>query len=235
MEKDILATREKLYQMLEPSGWAVPLRTFIKSDDFLVILNSLYEQSIDGKKFTPKLSQVFKAFMECPYDKLKVVMIGQDPYPQLGIADGIAFSCSVEKDYKQPSLAQMFGELKRTVYKDQPYEENGDLVRWSNQGVLLINTALTTSIGTPGTHQLLWRPFIGFLLDHLVWTGSRKVYAFLGKKAQDFMDIVPDNNLKIAVTHPASASYSDTIWDGKDIFLRINEYCETEFNTKIIW
>lgn len=228
----MLEVREKLYDMLVPSGWAVPLRTFIKSDDFSDILKALHEQSLDGKKFTPKLSEIFRAFTECPYDKLKIVIIGQDPYPQLGVADGIAFSCSKE-DYIQPSLQHVIGELKRTLGDE--YQENKDLIGWSRQGVLLINSALTTSVGTPGTHQLLWRPFIGFLIDHLVWNGPRKAYVFLGKKAQDFSDLVPDNNLKIKLPHPVSASYNNEVWDGKGMFLRLNEYCEENFGTKIKW
>lgn len=238
MEKDLIKTRDKLYQMLVPSGWALPLRSFIHSKDFIVILDRLYEESIEGNKFTPKLSQVFRAFMECPYDKVKVVIIGQDPYPNLvkdtTIADGIAFSCS-NTGVIQKSLEYIFGELKTTIYKDKEYKEDPDLTRWANQGVLLLNSALTTSIGTPGRHALLWKGFTSFVIDNLVWTGGTKAWVFMGKKAQEFMDLVPDNNLKIRVFHPASAAYNNTVWKGDNMFVTLDDYCKETFNTKIIW
>jgi uracil DNA glycosylase len=68
----------KLIEKLQPSGWATKLRGFIQSSDFEKILNELYKQRSEGKRFTPPLKYVFRAFEECPVDKLRVVMIGQD-------------------------------------------------------------------------------------------------------------------------------------------------------------
>ena len=97
----------KLIEKLQPSGWANKLRGFIQSSDFDKILSELYKQRTEGKKFTPALKQVFRAFEECPVDKLKVIMIGQDPYPHFGVADGLAFSCS-NTGKPQPSLKNIF-------------------------------------------------------------------------------------------------------------------------------
>ena len=93
----------KLIERLQPSGWATRLRGFLQSSDFDKILETLYKMREDGKRFTPPLKYVFRAFEECPVDKLKVIMIGQDPYPQLNVADGLAFSCSLTQK-PQPSL-----------------------------------------------------------------------------------------------------------------------------------
>ena len=104
----------KLVEKLQPSGWANKLRGFIQSSDFDKIFNVLYKLREDGKRFTPPLKQVFRAFEECPVDKLRVIMIGQDPYPQLGVADGLAFSCS-NTGKPQPSLKNIFQAIEHTV------------------------------------------------------------------------------------------------------------------------
>ena len=75
---DLLEVQVKLYERLKPSGWGDILRTFIMSDDFVKILKTLHGQAKQGQRFTPPLKQIFRAFEECPYKDLKVVVIGQD-------------------------------------------------------------------------------------------------------------------------------------------------------------
>jgi uracil DNA glycosylase len=75
---DLEDIKNKLYQKLEKSGWAIKLRSFIYSSDFDNIIKQLARLSTDGKRFTPKLSQMFRAFEECPVNELKVVIVGQD-------------------------------------------------------------------------------------------------------------------------------------------------------------
>lgn len=75
---DLDQVKLKIYEKLKPSGWGDKLKTFIMSDDFSTILKYLLKDAREGKRFTPQLKQVFRAFEECPYDKLKVVMMGQD-------------------------------------------------------------------------------------------------------------------------------------------------------------
>jgi uracil-DNA glycosylase len=93
MEKNLIILKDSLKKDIESSGWADILFPYIDSklyDDLTDSLVSLVEQ---GKRFTPKFKDIFNAFKECKYDDLKVVIVGQDPYPQLGSADGLAFSC----------------------------------------------------------------------------------------------------------------------------------------------
>ena len=91
---DIEDIKQKIFKKLNLSGWDKPLKSFIFSSDFENIIRQLVILSKDGKRFTPKLSQLFRAFEECPYNELKVIILAQDPYPNLGVADGLAFSCS---------------------------------------------------------------------------------------------------------------------------------------------
>jgi len=96
---DLKEVQMKLYERLKPSGWGQQLKGFLLSDDFYSLLNKLLDQANDQKRFTPTMKQVFRAFEECPYDKLKVIIVTQDPYPYAGVADGIAFSCSAYVKY----------------------------------------------------------------------------------------------------------------------------------------
>jgi len=115
----------KLIEKLSPSGWATKLRGFIQSSDFDAILETLYIEREQGRRFTPPLKDVFRAFEECPEKDLKVVIIGQDPYPHMNVADGIAFSCS-RTGKPQPSLKFIFQEIERTVFQEWPSHQEPD-------------------------------------------------------------------------------------------------------------
>jgi uracil-DNA glycosylase len=232
---DISEIKQKMFEKLEPSGWGRIFKPFIFSGDFDNIILQLAKLSSDGKRFTPVLKDVFRAFEECPYDKLKVIMVGQDPYPGFGQADGIAFSCSKTNEL-QPSLKFMLNEVVRTVYSGHPESTDVDLKRWSNQGVLMLNTALTTTINKIGQHYTIWQPFMAYLFDHLTWNTIGLVYIYMGKEAKSWEDAVNDNNYKIFTMHPASGVYQQTqSWDCKDMFNLTNDFLIKNNNTKIIW
>ncbi len=110
-ESEIDEIKQKLFDKLEPNGWGRVFKSFIFSSEFTEILSKLYQLSIADKRFTPTLKQLFRAFEECPYDKLQIVIVGQDPYPTFGVADGIAFSCGNTKQL-QPSLRFILDEVK---------------------------------------------------------------------------------------------------------------------------
>jgi uracil-DNA glycosylase len=196
------------------------------------ILSTLLNEAMDNKRFTPKVKDLFRSFETCEFDKTKVVIIGQDPYPQQDVADGIAFSCSYTGK-PEASLRYIFDSIKKTTNIEST---DCDLKRWSNQGVLLLNTAFTTTIGKPGSHQLLWRPFTVAVLDALIWNNPNLIYVFMGKQAQQLADLIPDNNYKISVMHPASAAYNyQKDWDCGDMWNKINEYLVKQNKTKIEW
>jgi uracil-DNA glycosylase len=179
------------------------------------------------------VKDLFRAFEECPYDTTKVVIVGQDPYPQIGIADGIAFSCSNTGKIEK-SLEYIFKSIKETYNPE--YTEDPDLKRWANQGVLLINSAFTVTLNKPGAHQLLWKPFTTTLLDYLVWNKQDLIYVFLGKKAAEYAEIVPENNLKIFLSHPASAAYNnEEKWDCGDVWNKINKQLEAYDSSRVDW
>ena len=227
--------KDKLYLDLKDTGWDDKLKSFLQGTEMDKILETLLKEAMDGKRFTPPVKYIFRALKSCHFNKTRVVIIGQDPYPQIDVADGLAFSCS-RQDRTEVSLQYMQKCIMDTVpQEDRAPVQSNDLSRWADQGVLLLNTAFTTSIGKPGTHQILWRNMMVNILDALVWNTDPLVYVFLGKKAQEFSDLIPDVNYKIITSHPASASYSGTEWDCGDLFNKVNSYLLKQSKSKIIW
>jgi len=214
--------KHKLIENLTPSGWVNKLRGFILSSDFDKILDKLLAERDAGKRFTPPLKYTFRAFEECPEKDLKIVMIGQDPYPHFGVADGIAFSCGLTQKL-QPSLKNMFEAIEETVFQGYPSNQDPDLTRWANQGILMLNSALTTQVDKAGTHYDIWKDFIMYVLDMLNLTNSGLIFILLGTKAQELEPMIGQNHYILKASHPASAVYSKTVWDCNDIFNKANE------------
>ena len=229
----IKSAKEALINRLKPSGWADFLKTFLHSSNFDDIIEQLWNAKNQGVRFTPMLKDVFRAFEECPLDSVKVIIVGQDPYPTLGVADGIAFSCS-KTDKVQPSLQYIFDAIKKTVYNGEDVELDKDLKAWANQGVLLLNSAFTCQIGKPGSQYDIWKDFTAFLIDMMSYGLDRSVGVFMGKKAQELADLVDeDKHIIINTSHPASAVYTGKKeWDCNDVFNKINESLK-EINSEI--
>ena len=222
---DLSEIKDKLIQRLSISGWSSKLRGFIMSRDFDKNQETLYNEREAGKRFTPPLKHVFSAFELCPLDQLKVVIIGQDPYPQLGVADGMAFSCGITQK-PQPSLKNVFEAIEETVYQGYPTYQDPDLTRWAKQGVLLLNTALTCQVDKVGSHYDIWQDFIMYTLDMLSLTNSGLVFILLGAKAQELESVIGPNHYVLKASHPASAAYTKTVWDCKDVFNESNKIIE---------
>ena len=227
--------KQKIFNKLEPNGWGRILKSFIFSSEFDSILLNLHDLSTSGKRFTPPLKDVFRAFEECPYNELKVVIVGQDPYPTFGIADGIAFSCS-KSDREQPSLRFIHDEIEKLYpIGTENYERPLNLAKWSRSGILLMNTAFTTEVGKIGQHYDIWAPMVAYIFDYLKNFNPGLVYVFMGKKSQEWEDMCGENCTKFMVSHPASAAYNGNKWDSKGVFGEIRDTVQNLYGYKIIW
>jgi uracil-DNA glycosylase len=224
IEVDIEQLRDSVNSTLVESGWDKMLSIFVNGLDFDYIVNNLVDCVNAGKRFTPKFKDIFNAFKECPYDDLKVVIVGQDPYPQLGVADGIAFSCS-NKGKAEKSL-QYINKALGTDHTDLKY--------WANQGVLLINTALTVQINSIGSHYNLWKPFTSYLFDTINKVKPDTIFVLMGNKAQEWKVLIP-NCTKIKCSHPASAAYRGGDWDHNDVFNKVNKELKKQGRVCINW
>jgi len=230
----IQGIREQFKAKLEPTGWLRVLEEFIDSHKFSVLMNQLIAKKVEGV-LTPDLNQVFRAFYECPYDKLNTVLVNLDPYPEEGEADGLAFSCGNTNDV-QPQLHVIFTEVQKTVYRyDNWYAWEPDLIRWAKQGVLLLNLSMTTEIDKIGVHKDIWKPFIDYLFQKLIDMNTGLIYIFIGLAASDWAKKIPESNYKFFCYHPNAALISGDPWNSNEVFVRVNELLESNNGLKIIW
>jgi len=226
-EPNILYIINKIKEKVSSSDWAPHLQPWLDSADHYNVVKALKSANESGVRFTPRYGDAYNAFLHCPVKQLKVVMIGQDPYPQPDVADGIAFSCS-KKGKPEASLRYIFKAL------DTP-DANPDLKRWAEQGVLLLNTAMTVEVGNIGSHYEMWKPFTSSLLTEISNLDPQICVVGLGKKAQEWLGYFPFAH-KIEVSHPASAAYrKGGTWDHQNVFNRINEYLTWQGKDLIKW
>jgi uracil-DNA glycosylase len=236
IEIDITELRDNLNSKLESSGWDRMLAPYVNGLSFDLIVNKLVDYVNAGKRFTPKFKDIFNGFYECPYNDLKVVIVGQDPYPQLGVADGIAFSCSnkgkAEKSL-QYILKQTIGDFTdtgRVIYTP----EECDLRRWSNQGVLLINTAFTCEVNKIGSHYAIWKNFTEYIFDNINRHNPDTIFILMGRKAEEWQVYIPQCKV-LKCTHPASAAYRGGEWDCNDVFNKANDLLTKQGKACINW
>jgi uracil-DNA glycosylase len=233
----------KLQNQFE-EGWWLKLSPFLLSDKFKNIGAFLTKEVLNGKQITPSFDNTFRAFKECPYKDLKVVILGLDPYPGKNIADGLAFSARDNLTRPPKSLEYIINAVEKDVYGGFAigYNEecySPDLTRWAKQGVLLLNTALSTEVGKTGVHLELWQPFIQNVFSVLRNYNTGLIYILLGAKAKMWKAAInTDLNFVLEAVHPAYSAYKGLIeWDCNRIFLRTNEII-TKNNgekLKILW
>ena len=226
-EPNIIYIINKIKEKVSSSDWASILNPWLDSTDHYNVVKALKSANESGVRFTPRYGDAYNAFLHCPVDQLKVVMIGQDPYPQPDVADGIAFSCS-KKGKPEASLRYIFKAL------DTP-DADPNLKRWSDQGVLLLNTAMTVEVNNVGSHYDMWKPFMSSLLTEISNLRPDIIVVGLGKKAQEWLSYFPFGT-KLEVSHPASAAYrKGGTWDHQNVFNRINEYLTWQGKDLIKW
>ena len=185
--------------------------------------------AITDKAIAPSRENVFRALRK-PISETKVVIFGQDPYPTLGHAHGLAFSVDKSIGKLPPSLRNIFEELSTDTGK--PKRETGDLSDWSNQGVLLLNRILTTEVGSSMVHQSLgWQTITELVAAEL---GSRDVVAILwGKPAGELKKYFREEFI-IESVHPSPLSAYRGFFGSKP-FSRCNQMLEKRGIAPINW
>ena len=156
-------------------------------------------------KICPDYKNIFKAFNKCPYKELKLIILGQDPYPQKGIATGLAFANfnSTSEEQLSPSLQVIKESIINYEIPHNFITFVPELEEWAEQGVLLLNTALTCEVNKPGSHSLLWRPFICQLIKNICDYNSGVVWLLLGNSAQSFKPYINKRQYIIEAKHPS--------------------------------
>ena len=182
----------------------------------------------------PKYSNIFSAFNHSPFDKTKVVIIGQDPYHGPNQANGLCFS--VKDGIKHPpSLVNIFKEIE--IDLGAIYPESGNLQRWADQGVLLLNATLTVREHEPGSHQKKgWEKFTDAVISKLSDERSDIVFMLWGGFAKKKAKLIDFNKHHILTSgHPSPLSANRGYWFGNNHFSSCNNLLNDLGNKSIIW
>jgi uracil-DNA glycosylase len=181
----------------------------------------------------PMGSQIFRAFDSCPFDQVKVVILGQDPYPTKGHAHGLCFSVEENVQPLPKSLKNIFIELHQDLGVTP---QNGDLTNWAEQGVLLLNNVLTVKEGIPGSHANRgWEIFTDAVIHELNSRRKGIVYVLWGSHAQKKAEKVNQNdNYVIQSPHPSPLSAYRGFFNSKP-FSRANSYLKQNGFDPINW
>lgn len=213
--------RETLIKHFGPE-WADFMAPFAGSEAFSTILDTLKKEKAEGKVVYPEAAAVFRAFRETPLSQVRVVLLGQDPYPKEGYSTGIAFGHA--KNLKiAPSLEKIVDAIEVDVYDGLQFEKpNFDttLESWTKQGILCLNTALTVVDQTPGSHAELWKPFTEFVIERLNTIGRNVIWLAWGAQSQNFAKAVNVfEHFVFSHEHPAKAAREKKPWDCKHFSL----------------
>ncbi len=206
---------------IEPS-WKEALGNVFTNSYFLQAVLHLKTEKASGKTIYPPGSLIFNAFNSTPFNQVKVVILGQDPYHGPGQAMGLSFS--VPKGIKPPpSLVNIFKELKSDI--GMPIPTQGDLTPWAEKGVLLLNAALTVRANEPNSHAAIgWHAFTDEVIQTLSEQRSNLVFLLWGKFAQDKIALIDETkHLVLKAAHPSPFS-ADKGFFGCKHFSRTNQY-----------
>lgn len=216
---------------IEPS-WKVALAEPFQHSSFLTLTQFIKREYQEHQIFPPG-RQIFSAFWQCPLPSVKVVILGQDPYHGEGQAHGLSFSVIPGVPFP-PSLLNIFKELKNDLGIDMP--PHGDLTRWANQGVFLLNATLTVRANQAGSHQHQgWETFT----DEVIRTVSRErnhvVFLLWGAFAQKKEELIDSSkHLILKAPHPSPLSAHWGFF-GSGHFSKANDYLLATQQSPIDW
>ena len=214
-------------------SWREPLAPIFASSGMAALKAFLSDEKAAGKTIYPRGSEWFRALDLTPLDKVRVVILGQDPYHGPGQAHGLAFS--VRPGVRvPPSLANIYKELQSDL--GIPRARHGCLESWAKQGVLLLNTVLTVEQGQPASHKGRgWEAFTDAVV-RLVATGPRPcVFLLWGNHAQTKAGFVnPDQHLVLKAPHPSPLSAHNGFF-GCQHFSKANRWLETKSQGPVDW
>lgn len=217
-------------------SWKAPLSAEFDKPYFTSLVEFVRQEYLQmpGAIF-PKGNQIFRAFDACTFDNLKVVILGQDPYPTRGHAHGLCFSCDAHVRPLPKSLQNIFKELQDDLGITPP--SNGDLNHWAEQGVLLLNSILTVQEGKPQSHQNKgWEKFTDAVISKISDEKEGIVFLLWGGYAKNKgKNIDRSKHLVLESGHPSPMSANQGLWFGNKHFSKANNYLLSQGKTAVDW
>ncbi len=202
-------------------SWKAVLQDEFEKPYFEQLVRFLKQEKSIGKKIYPEGKNIFNAFEQTPFDKVRVLLLGQDPYHGVGQAHGLCFS--VQKGVKPPpSLVNIFKELQSDL--QIPIPSNGDLSHWAAQGILLLNASLTVEEGKPLSHANIgWQIFTDAVIKAVSDKKDNVIFILWGKFAQQKEALIQtQKHVILRAAHPSPLSAYHGFFGCKH-FSKINE------------
>lgn len=211
------------------STWDDFLRDSVPRAEADAFLSSLSSPSL------PPASLRYRAFHETPFEDIRVVILGQDPYHTPGVANGLAFSSTFGQTIP-PSLRNILKEYQNDLH--YPFPRSGDLSSWARNGVFLLNTALSVLPHEPSSHMALWSTFTSSVIRKIVEEKSNVVFILWGRHAQTFAPIInvrgSNGHFIIRSPHPSPFS-ARTGFFGSRPFSRTNSFLTSRGKPEVDW
>ncbi|MEC7118424.1 MAG: uracil-DNA glycosylase [Pseudomonadota bacterium] len=234
-DSDLLPSPEQLLARVRmQSSWKNALSDHLVSDSFQTLRQFLKQQQEAGQVIYPVGSMIFNAFERTPLEQVKVVILGQDPYHGPRQANGLAFS--VQRSIPiPPSLRNIFHELSTDL--GIKLANHGDLTRWADQGVLLLNSVLTVTAGQPTSHQGQgWERFTDAVIDVINQQTEKTVFILWGAYAQKKgQRIDTERHLVLKAAHPSPLAANRGGFFGCRVFSKTNQYLQQHGKQPIQW
>ncbi|WP_026955563.1 uracil-DNA glycosylase [Algoriphagus vanfongensis] len=214
------------------SGWKEVLAPTFQQEYFQDLVDFVKDEYSKGLVFPPG-KEIFNAFDFCPLDQVKVVILGQDPYHGPGQAHGLSFSVKEGQSFP-PSLLNIFKEIKADLGKDMP--PHGDLSRWAQQGVFLLNATLTVRAHQAGSHQKRgWEEFTDSVIQAISDKKEHVVFLLWGAYAQKKSSLIDSSkHMILKAPHPSPLSAHRGFF-GCRHFSKANTYLESQGLEPINW
>lgn len=223
---------EKVENVQIEESWKQALADEFQQPYFAAIKDFLTREKQAGKKIYPPGPLIFNAFNHTPFDKVKVVILGQDPYHNPGEAMGLCFS--VPKGVRvPPSLVNIYKEINDDL--GLPIPAHGDLTSWADQGVLLLNAMLTVEASKPASHQKIgWQTFTDAVIRRISERREGVVFLLWGRFAQGKKALIDEmRHYVLEAAHPSPLA--GNAFSGCRHFSRTNEMLEKQGKEPIDW
>ena len=214
-------------------SWKEQLAEEFSRPYFEQLVTFVRNEYMGGTPVYPPAKLIFNAFDHCPFNNVKVVILGQDPYHGAGQANGLCFSVNKGVPFP-PSLMNIFKEVSDDTGAPPPAD--GDLTRWSNQGVLLLNATLTVRSGCAGSHQKKgWEEFTDAVIRILAQKREHLVFILWGSYAQKKGAFIDRNrHLVLSSPHPSPLSAYHGFF-GNHHFSLANDYLQSHGKAPVVW
>ncbi|OIQ23804.1 uracil-DNA glycosylase [Lacinutrix sp. MedPE-SW] len=215
------------------NSWQPYLQAEFNKPYFKSLMNFVETEYEENQCFPPK-NLIFNAFEKCHFNDLKVVIIGQDPYHNYNQANGLCFSVNNGITHP-PSLINIFKEIENDL--QIPYPKSGNLERWAEQGVFLLNATLTVRAHEAGSHQKEgWETFTDAVIKTISDKKERVIFLLWGGFAKKKSKLIDESKHHILTSgHPSPLSANRGYWFGNKHFSKVNSILKTQNLREVIW